>query len=1008
MSNNELQELYKLDEVYEFKIVNVFPNCCKLIELQNGVDTYLRNTANLNLKKNQIIKCRVIGADSKRPFVNLVDANDYKKDESKITEESLLSLIKEENIGWNFKDFARLILSNLDDNAFEINVHKWIQQQLNKKIALSTIKDDCAKLLEDSDFLNLCSLQEREFYQDRLTLVLELIEYYIAASDMVKTLDDGSDKDLCNDFIENLYAKLKTSGFIYHPQRNLNILICLFQMRPDIMNRRIRELLDIIDNREYAIWSLEPFNNAMIKVLELFISHNEDQVDKIKDNGELVDNLLFALHLQLFLIGKNKTSDDIDLRMIQARICLFSTYLGMQSKADLTSLKTDLINSAFHNLYNSQITNFVLPKKEYKNTPHKIQNYKLPKIDSKLRYTNKDVKIDVSSEGLSLFSDASATNLRPVFPRELGLWNNLQIFWSNRDGVTIPSAKVKDLNLYTALWNDIETEFMTIKQTNVETTPKKAKRYRTGEYVLISFIRQDDVNKEKFYCRIEDGSGVEGFIYLSDIVNYPVNVCLRDFYDPEDGNRYVFNARIEEVIDGNYHFSMLEDIFDVVNDGFYGEDEEVYCFLGNDPIYLGGHLCAVAVTKEGLGISLQVDDFPKARQREVVKCRVIGPGSDRFNLVCRMTGYAEGVGIYKADGFRELMRCIYEDKITENAEQQPDGVADIADDNISPLEEKYLRETIFLIDRMACIENDYVKSYNYLGFARILCLLLNMNTQAAYYKGRMDIISNLHYFARYKEIDESKLKQLAEANAELLSDNNILKERFMQLQTVSYKDKPQHNADLFEIMKSNSNLKDLAALVLAYNIAKQSGLDRAANDFYNNILRKLEIRGYETGLKEYGAESDVIEFKTSIVFPAGRKGMEPNFNVQIKEILKVVNAFLNSSGGTLYIGVEDSGLGVGLDNDLRTPDYNGDKDKYIRSIQDAIAATWGNFLLSSHIDIRYDDDNRDKDVVIVKVKQHDEGLPYDNIYWVKTNSSKHSLSRKEFEKYKKLGRGFAQ
>lgn len=988
-TNTNLQELYEIDEVYEFKIINIFPaNYCKIIDERTGVDTYLRNISKLNLRKNQIIKCRVFAFDSKRPFVELVDAQAYQKEENKISEESLLSLLDHERIKWNVKDFIRLLLSNTDDKTFENQAHKWIQQQLNKKHDLSIIQDDCANLLENSNFLNLCNGQERDFYQDRMTQILELIEYYNAASELVENDKANSDSDLCNEFINILYSKLSTSGYIYHPQRNFNILTCLFLLRPDIMNSRIRELLDIVNNREYETWNREPFKNAMFKVFELFISYNEDKIDKIKNNDTLVDNLLLALHLQLFLMGGDKSANDIDLRMIQSRICVMSAYKD-------GAFQTGLINAAFYNLFNSEIPDYNLSKNQYQFTPYKICNYPLSQIDSRLRYTNKNVRIDVAGGGVTLYSDVNTSGLRPVFPKELELWNNLQIYRSNRFGTKITSTDVKDLNQYQELWNDIEIEFLSLKQPSTSVSYARPKRYRTNDVVLISFVRQDERDKDKFYCRIEEEYGGEGFIYLRDIVTYSTTVNLRDFYDPNDGSRYVFRARIKEIVDDTYHFSMLEEIKEIVNQDFYSDDEEIYCSIGNNPRQINNLWSSVAVTEHGVGITLEIDpDFDDVQKYDVVTCRVVGKGIGYFNLNCRMTGFApEDFDIKSA--FRYLMNAIYESKITDS-----NADVDVDNENISPLEEKYLRETIFLIDRMACVENDYVKSFNYLGFARMLCLLLNWDAQAAYYKGRMDIISNLHYFGINSTIDDAKLKRLADANAELLSGNSILKERFLQLQTVSYKDKPQYNSELFQTIEHDPNLKELASLVLAYNIAKQSKLDNAANEIYNKITHMLNIKGFETGLKSYGDENDVKEFKTSIVYPAGNGITTPNFDVQIKEILRVINAFLNSNGGALYIGVNNAGMGVGIDEDLKTPYYYGDRDKYLRSIQDVIAITWNNSILTTYIDIRFDDDNKDKDIVKITVLPHEKGIAYEDMYWVKANGSKRRLTKKEYDDYK--------
>ena len=55
-----------------------------------------------------------------------------------------------------------------------------------------------------------------------------------------------------------------------------------------------------------------------------------------------------------------------------------------------------------------------------------------------------------------------------------------------------------------------------------------------------------------------------------------------------------------------------------------------------------------------------------------------------------------------------------------------------------------------------------------------------------------------------------------------------------------------------------------------------------------------------------GIEDDHTEFKASIVFPAEKKG-EKDMATQLAIIMKSIAGFMNKDGGTLYIGVNDSG-----------------------------------------------------------------------------------------------------
>ncbi len=86
-----------------------------------------------------------------------------------------------------------------------------------------------------------------------------------------------------------------------------------------------------------------------------------------------------------------------------------------------------------------------------------------------------------------------------------------------------------------------------------------------------------------------------------------------------------------------------------------------------------------------------------------------------------------------------------------------------------------------------------------------------------------------------------------------------------------------------------------------------------------------------------GVESGTLEFKTSIVFPPDKNAhMQADEYSQNVNVMKCICAFLNSTtGGTLYLGVNDQGYVVGIENDK---DYLHCQsiDAYMRYVQDVI------------------------------------------------------------------------
>lgn len=116
----------------------------------------------------------------------------------------------------------------------------------------------------------------------------------------------------------------------------------------------------------------------------------------------------------------------------------------------------------------------------------------------------------------------------------------------------------------------------------------------------------------------------------------------------------------------------------------------------------------------------------------------------------------------------------------------------------------------------------------------------------------------------------------------------------------------------------------------------QSEIDSTAIDTSSSVVQ------YTPG--EFGRESHRKEFKTSIVFVPGKS--EPSINEQLpNNIVREIAGFLNADGGTLYIGVNDNGVPVGMAADYAylnegDDEFNGSykttTDSYELKIRNAV------------------------------------------------------------------------
>lgn len=988
---------YKIGESYLFRIKNVFANYCELIDEERGVRAYLQNTENLRLSKSQTIKCRILSTKERHPRVELVDLTDIiVRDNANINEAVLAKVLSEQPINWNVRDFIKLMLSEESTLSFTQQCQRWIQQQININSNLEDIRHDCENILEYSPLLDLGSQGERELYQSRFTTLIEQLSYYIRAQKFIAMEDEENN---AHKFVNEILQKLRQSGFVYHPMKKFSIMSSMFLLQPSLMDEYMPKLYAVIRSRNLSLWRKEPFRTALIRVLELYVSNGSNRIDQTKNNGELILHTITGLAIQLLLLEGHDDGGIVDYRRAAARICTIASYARLPNNIDILSL-------ALCNLLSQkvQLPSYNLFATKHQAFPFFVSNTAKNgdlTIDTTNIFTRNHIKLTVSRNGIALSATEGRGKLVPMLPKELNLWQNMQVYVPKMlTGVVFLGTR--DIFKYQRLWDEIESEMFNISQNSTSNTSRR--KHKVMETVRISVLRQDSQNHDKFYCRIEDEIGGEGYIMLSDIVAYTAAISVRQFLS-DKGNRLVFNAVIIENDDDMFRFSMEEDLKQFAQTFYKDEPDGIVCSIGSDKSADGKHI--PGVTQEGVSVSLVAQDgLTRLKRNDLVVATYLGEGFGTFHIEAAINGMSDNNNEFSiTEAFHYLMQEYAIDQIEDTSSVSARDILD--SDNIMNVAE--VHELIYMIDRISILDNEYIKSYNYLAFARLLSLMTGMENKAAYYKGRMDIILMLHDFAVNDRVNEQNLEQLSSANADLFSGNPILRDRFNQLQTVSFIGKPEKNDQLWQATASDDPIvSELAQLVLSYNFVKQNNMNSQAIDIHNRIKATLRLKGHETNLKLYGGgiEDKTTEYKTSIVFVADKTVDKANPQEQMKEILKVINSFLNTEGGTLYIGVNDSGMGVGLENDLEYKDFHGDRDAYQRCIISAVVRTWGT-VVGTYVDIAFDQDNT-KAVCIVSVRPYANGIPFEGAWYVREVSTKRAMTLEEFSYYNANSRQLPQ
>lgn len=974
---------YVIGEVYPFVVEAVRDGFCELVD-ECGLKVYLQHTNRYKLFKGQTIRCRVLDTTKMRPKIKLEDDETVLNQSQQLTEPAVKDYLRETGIAWNDREFLRLLLMDESDIPFEEECRKWIRQLNSAKVDLKQVRTDCTKLLEESNLLGQCSLSEREQYQGRLTLLIENLGYYIKANELLE-------QDEAIHFVDNLFDKLSKSGFVYHPAKNFNIMSSLFLSDPKLMESETSKLCDVLRKWPVDNWKRNPFKSALVKVLESHVNENIWRIDKVGDNKPLLRNLVQTLTILLLLYDReNSVQDEAATRIALSRMCALATYYRPdEAQATLQQALVDLLGKAT-----------ISPQYDLSETGQGSLSYRFlaakaaPLNTTNVFYRN-NAKLEVSDAGIIL-NVGLTKKPTALIPSSIKLWGQLQVMADKEDIDSLPkSPKIPECH---RMWANVERMLFAPDAKDVPTKSQK-KKHHVEDIVNIKIVRQDAENPKKFYCRIADDIGGEGFIFLHEIIPYTLDADVRLFQSDDNNKPLLFEARIIEKEDEGFHFVMA-DIVKEYAEEYYNDDEEFLCLLQTD-MPANGKGTIPAISAEGFSVAVSGFDeveLEGAKKGDVARVKFLCEGYGSFHVKAKIKEIVPDEEIYMTKAFHVLMNlyAIDEEKDVEDAEYEEKDLEQ--DDKI--MDPTDIREIIRIIDRMSVIDSEYVKAYNYLGFAHVLCMLIGWEERAAYYKGRMDLIALLADFATNDRVDEEQLEKLIQTNDDIMRNNTMIDDYFMQLKTVSLLGKQDSNAEIWETYRTRYGVvREIASLVLAYNMMSLNHMQSQCTDVRNRIKEKLKFKGYESNLKIYGdgLEGKEIEFKTSIVFPPDN-GMRPNMQKQMGNILRVVASFLNTNGGVLYVGVNDTGAGVGVERDLQQPEFYMDKDKYQRAILDAATMTWGN-VVSAFIDIAYDKANKEKDVLIVEVRPYPIGVALKDKYFIRSSSTIRGLTEAEFAMY---------
>lgn len=260
--------------------------------------------------------------------------------------------------------------------------------------------------------------------------------------------------------------------------------------------------------------------------------------------------------------------------------------------------------------------------------------------------------------------------------------------------------------------------------------------------------------------------------------------------------------------------------------------------------------------------------------------------------------------------------------------------------------------------------------FRYLANANVMAEMVNDEPSASYITFARTYLRALIQFVNEDDIHDINLEpdneyKSAKATLIRLAIIDLLKE-------YGRKDNSEKLANTISDFKETlPQLARLARLIQTANSMQGTLSDSALNVIKREIIHTLSIETENDADLEadkgiyLGVESGTLEFKTSIVFPPDNN-MQPDEYTQNLNVMKGICAFLNSTtGGTLYLGVNDQGYVVGLQNDMKQLKTQT-IDAYMRYVQDLTTKQFGvDVMAYVHVESLYDNT-----VVAVHVEPH--------------------------------------
>ena len=773
---------------------------------------------------------------------------------------------------------------------------------------------------------------------------------------------------------------------------------CIFMLDFSIMESLITLILDTLRSQEVYLWIRKPFQMQWLKLLQTYIENIYAQTDRLSSDLQTKESMIQVLVTELIL-SKHTNQNFFDTSLNQALLYRLVSIMNVSDP-------NKTLQRSFLSLFTSTEFDAALPFNSddafiLANMLCSQENNEQVENFDNAKYENEQAVLSITEQVISIQpKNLDKENLYLPLSSRMGLWHGLSVKLDEKPPLNLRGKVGTTIEHYKALWAYINKSLFSTKRKAAKKQNRKLDIDDDTDIIVTKQLAGNLV----FECQIVE-EGVEGMGTLdciSDVVPYyPGEINLHTFQ--YQNMPLLLHAYVKDINpDGSYVFAMrdmiTEYIDDVrINDLFY--NSRLTCVLNNRNDFINR---VPAISNEGFSVSvapapgMSVDDLKKGM---IVEVDNISEGPN---------GYLNGSFLRESpesrfntsEAFHQLMLG-YANHEIYNPEKDKDEL-----ENVRLIDQAHVGELMAIIDTKATLEEDNVKSYNYLNFCRLLAILLENKERIAYYDNRLALLEILNDFALFDKVDTSKIDHIADTEPELFERNAMLRHDFMQLRIIGCLDSEEHYEELYRWSSCNEDpqLQQLASLVLSHNFVKKSGLLSQAGDILDKIRALLKLHKSSSNKKNYGKEDFHTEFKTSIIYP--ENSMKVDVEAQTVKIMQEICAFLNAEGGHLYLGVSDIGYEMGVEEDLKNPLFKGSRDKYEVYVNNKIVYYLGQE--GAHYVHTHFDDEVSNAVLIIDIEPCPTPKAVGTIYYERMGTSARKVNDNYKDKFLALRKQWAE